>query len=301
MLRTRFRLHLPVAALAAASLATTACGSSSTAPTPTQNIVALAQATPTLSTLTAALGAGQLVPTLQGAGPFTVFAPVNSAFAALPAGVQDRLLQAGNLAILQKLLTYHVVPGRILAANLTEGQKLVSVAGDTLRITLAGGAKVNGRSITTTDIQATNGVVHLIDGVLTDNLDIVDQATIRGFSALVNAVSTAGLVNALRGNGTGSGLTVFAPTDAAFAALGTLPTNPALSNVLTYHVAPVTALAASLTNNQRITTLQGGQLTVLLSGGTVRIQGNNNTVNVVTTDVTAKNGVIHVIDGVLLP
>ena len=301
MTRTLLTSPARLTLLAAAALATACSSSTPTTPPPTQNIVALAQATPTLSTLTAALTAGQLVPTLQGTGPFTVFAPVNSAFASLPAGVQDQLLAAGNLPILQKLLKYHVVSGKLLAANLTEGQKLVSVAGDTLTITLAGGPKVNGRNITATDIQATNGVVHLIDGVLTDNLDIVDVATVRGFSSLVNAASTAGIVSALRGNGTGSGLTVFAPTNAAFTALGTLPVNPTLTTVLTYHVVPARVAASSLSNNQLVTTLQGGQLKVLISGSSIRIAANRDTVNVVATDVPAKNGIIHVIDAVLLP
>jgi len=304
MISTFRARRAPLFLLSAVVLATTACSDSTdTPPAPTQNIVALAQATPTLSTLTAALTAGALVPTLQGTGPFTVFAPVNSAFAALPAGVQDRLLAAGNIAILQKLLTYHVVPGRILAANLTEGQTLTSVEGSTLTITLAGSAQVNGRRIATTDIAATNGAVHLIDGVLTDNLDSVDVATIRGFTSLVNAAAAAGpnIVTALRGNGAGAGLTVFAPTDAAFTALGALPGNPTLSSVLTYHVVPARAPASTLSNNQQVTTLQGGTLRVLISGSSIRIQGRTNTVDVTATDVPARNGVIHVIDAVLLP
>ncbi len=265
----------------------------------TQNIVELASATPTLSTLVTAIGAANLGTTLSGAGPFTVFAPVNSAFEAVPADVLARLLETGNVDILSKVLRYHVVPGRILAADLTEGQTVTTVEGTTLRITLAGGAKVNNANITATDIQATNGVVHLIDGVLTESLDIVDVATIRGFSSLVGAVASAGLVDAVRGNGAGDGITVFAPTNAAFTALGTLPSNPELSEVLTYHVVAGRALAASLTDNQQLTTLQGG--TVRFRTSPARLEGIANTVNITTTDIVAKNGVIHVIDAVLLP
>ena len=270
-----------------------------TEPTPPATIVAAAQASPELSTLVSALTAADLVGTLSGPGPFTVFAPVNSAFAAVPADVLQRLLETGNVQILSKVLRYHVVPVRIRAADLTEGQTVTTVEGTTLRITLAGGARVNNARITTTDIETGNGVVHLIDGVLTESLDIVDVATIRGFSSLVSAVATAGLVDAVRGNGAGQGITVFAPTNAAFTALGTLPGNPALSEVLTYHVVAGRALAASLTDNQQLTTLQGG--TVRFRSNPTRLQGIANTVNITATDIVAKNGVIHVIDAVLLP
>jgi transforming growth factor-beta-induced protein len=267
----------------------------------TQNIVQLAGATPALSTLVTAIGAANLGTTLSGAGPFTVFAPVNSAFEAVPADVLARLLETGNVAILSKVLRYHVVPGRILAADLTEGQTVTTVEGTTLRITLAGGAKVNNARITATDIQATNGVVHLIDGVLTESLDIVDVATIRGFSSLVSAAATAGIVDALRGNGAGQGITVFAPTNAAFTALGTLPANPTLTSVLTAHVINGRALSTGLTNNQTVVSLQGGNLTI--QTGPLRVRGGGNTgpLNITATDIVAKNGVIHVIDGIILP
>lgn len=267
----------------------------------TQNIVELASATPDLSTLVTAIGAANLGGTLSGTGPFTVFAPVNSAFAAVPADVLQRLLETGNVAILSKVLRYHVVPGRVLAADLTEGQTVTTVEGTTLRITLAGGARVNGARITATDIQATNGVVHLIDGVLTESLDIVDVATIRGFSSLVNAAATAGIVDALRGNGAGQGITVFAPTNAAFAALGTLPDNPVLTSVLTKHVINGRTLAAAVTNNLVVPSLQGGNLTLQTGPLRIRGVGNANPLNITATDIVAKNGVIHVIDGIILP
>lgn len=267
----------------------------------TQNIVQLASATPQLSTLVTAIGAANLGATLSGTGPFTVFAPVNSAFQAVPADVLARLLETGNVAILSKVLRYHVVPGRILAADLREGQTVTTVEGTTLRITLAGGARVNNARITTTDIEATNGVVHLIDGVLTESLDVVDVATIRGFSSLVNAAATAGIVDALRGNGAGQGITVFAPTNAAFTALGTLPSNPTLTSVLTAHVINGRTLAAAVTNNLVVPSLQGGNLTLLTGPLRIRGVGNTNPINITATDIVAKNGVIHVIDGIILP
>jgi len=272
-------------------------------PAPTQTISQLAAATPTLSTLTAALTQAGLVSTLNGTGPFTVFAPVNAAFTALPAGVVDNLLASGNAAILTKLLGYHVVAGRFNAADLTNGQVLTTTEGTTLTVTISGGVvRVGGAAVTTADVAASNGVVHLIDGVLLGSLDIVDQATVRGFSSLVSALNTAGLVTALRGGGT-AGLTVFAPTNAAFAAIpGGAPTNATtLSNVLRLHVVGARALSSSLSNNQTLTSLFGPTLTIGIGGTTITVRGPTNTATVGPVDIVAKNGVIHVINAVLLP
>jgi uncharacterized surface protein with fasciclin (FAS1) repeats len=266
-----------------------------------QTITQTAVATPQLSTLVAALQAAELTGTLSGTGPFTVFAPVNDAFAALPAGVVQRLLETGNRAILSKLLTFHVVPGRITASQLQNGQTLTTVEGTTLPVTVASGiVTVGGARVTTADINASNGVVHLIDGVLLGSLDIVDNAIIRGLSSLVSAVTAANLGTALRGGN----LTVFAPTNAAFAAIpGGAPSDvAALTRVLQLHVVGARALSTQLTNGQQLPTLlSGSSLSVGLVGGGVRITGPRNTVSVVSADIVAKNGVIHVIDNVLLP
>jgi uncharacterized surface protein with fasciclin (FAS1) repeats len=108
-------------------------------------------------------------------------------------------------------------------------------------------------------------------------------------------------VDALRGNGAGQGITVFAPTNAAFTALGTLPANPALSNVLTAHVVNGRALSTGLSNNQSVPTLQGGSVTIQTGPLRVRGAGNTTPVGISATDIVAKNGIIHVIDGVILP
>ncbi|MFN9097639.1 MAG: fasciclin domain-containing protein [Gemmatimonadaceae bacterium] len=281
----------------------TACGSTDEATTApvAQTITQTAAATPQLSTLVTALQAAQLTTTLNGTGPFTVFAPVNSAFSALPADVLQRLLETGNRAILTKVLTFHVVPGRLTASQLQNGQTLTTVEGTTLPVTVANGVvTVGGARVTTADINASNGVVHLIDGVMLGSLDIVDQAIVRGFSSLVSAVQTANLVGPLRG-GT---LTVFAPTNAAFAAIpGGAPSDVAtLTQVLQLHVVGARALSTQLTNGQQLPTLLSNRsLTVGLVGGGVRITGPRNFASVVAADVVAKNGVIHVIDTVLLP
>lgn len=295
------RRHLLALSLVAASLPLTACDDDDTPVTPAQTITQTAAATPTLSTLVTALTAANLTATLNGTGPFTVFAPVNSAFSALPADVLQRLLDTGNRTILTKVLTFHVVPGRITAAQLTNGQTLTTVEGTTLPVTVAAGVvTVGGARVTTPDISASNGVVHLIDGVMLGSMDIVDNAIVRGFSSLVSAVTTANLVTALRGGS----LTVFAPTNAAFAAIpgGAPTTAAALTPVLQLHVVGTRALSTQLSNNQSLPTLlPNTSLTVGLINNGVRITGPKNFATVSTANVIAKNGVIHVIDTVLLP
>jgi transforming growth factor-beta-induced protein len=284
-----------------------ACDSDDSDPDPAdRTIVELAQDTPSLSTLVQALQAADLVSTLNGAGPFTVFAPVNDAFADLPAGVLDALLDEDNEAILQKVLTYHVVPGRILAGDLVDGQTVTTVEGSQLTIDLDGGASVNGVAITGTDILASNGVVHLIGGVLTQNLDVPEVATVRGFDTLVAALGAADLADDLAGDGP---FTVFAPTEAAFAALladlgvtaAELLAREDLDDILLYHVVSGEAFASDLSDGDVLDTLGGGTLEVDISGGTVSLIGANNTVVVVVPNVDASNGVIHAIDAVLLP
>jgi transforming growth factor-beta-induced protein len=290
--------------LATSSVVLTACSDDDDPSGPAlKTITQTAAATGNLSTLVTALQAASLTTTLDGTTPYTVFAPVNAAFAAVPPEILARLLETGNRAILTKVLTFHVVPGKLTASQLTNGQVLTTVEGTQLTVSITNGSvRVNGALVTTPDVQASNGVVHLIDGVMLGSLDIVDQATIRGLSSLVSAAGTAGLVATLRGGGT-AGLTVFAPTNTAFANIaGGAPTDPAvLSQVLRLHVVGARALSTSLTNGQVVTSALGPSLTVGITGSAIRITGPKNFANVVVTDVAAKNGVIHVIDSVLLP
>ncbi len=282
-------------------LALAACGDDDPVAAPMQDIVELAQATPELSTLTAAVQAADLATTLRSDGPFTVFAPLDQAFAALGTDKLEVLLDPANQALLQKVLTYHVVPGAIRAADLTDGATVQTVQGGTLTIDLDGGASVNGAAIVATDIEASNGVVHLVDGVLTENLDIVDQATLNGFPTLVGAVEAAGLTETLRTDNDGEGFTVFAPTEAAFAALAEIPSDPdALADVLLYHTVGATVGSGDLADGQVVPTLEGGTLTVRFDDP-VTLEGETNSAALVVTDVPAANGVIHVIDRVLLP
>lgn len=131
-----------------------------------KDIVDTAVGAGNFTTLVAAVQAAGLVDTLKGAGPFTVFAPTDAAFAALPAGTVEDLLKPENKEKLVKVLTYHVVPGRVMSGDLTEGMKAKTVEGGELTVTLDGGATVNGVAVSTPDVVATNGVIHVVDAVL---------------------------------------------------------------------------------------------------------------------------------------
>ncbi|MCX7888799.1 MAG: fasciclin domain-containing protein [Rhodobacteraceae bacterium] len=131
-----------------------------------KDIVDTAVAAGNFTTLVAAVQAAGLVDTLKGAGPFTVFAPTDAAFAALPAGTVEDLLKPENKDKLVAILTYHVVPGKVMSSDLKEGMTAKTVQGGEVTFTLDGGAKVNGAVISAADIEATNGVIHVIDSVI---------------------------------------------------------------------------------------------------------------------------------------
>lgn len=168
----RVLVALPVLGL----LALTACSSSDSASsaTPTSpsesasaaaDIVGVAAATPDLSTLVTAVKAAGLVSTLQGDGPYTVFAPTNDAFAALPAGVLDKLVLSCNKDALTKVLTYHVVSGKVESMDIKPGD-VPTVEGQSVTLATDGGVTVNGANVVQADVPASNGVVHVIDQVL---------------------------------------------------------------------------------------------------------------------------------------
>ncbi len=157
--------------------ATTAPSAAATTPVTDEaaaqgDIVAVASANPSFSTLVAAIGAAGLVETLQGPGPFTVFAPTNDAFAALPAGLVDALLLPENKDALTQILTYHVVAGKVMAADVVAGD-VPTVQGTNITITTDGGVKIFDANVVQTDVLASNGVIHVIDQVLVpDGLDV---------------------------------------------------------------------------------------------------------------------------------
>ena len=131
-----------------------------------KDIVSLAVGNENLSTLVAAVKAGGLVETLQGKGPFTVFAPTDEAFAALPAGTLDMLLKPENKDKLVAVLTYHVVAGKVKSTDLKEGMQAATVQGSKVKVSLKGGAKINDAKVIAADVMASNGVVHVIDKVI---------------------------------------------------------------------------------------------------------------------------------------
>ena len=279
---------------------------------PQRNIVEVAQNTPELSILVEAVVAAGLAPALS-TGTLTVFAPTNAAFVALltELGVTKEALLADK-ALLTAVLTYHVLGTAVARADIPAGKAITPVSGGFFKIETTGGLKVtDGRNrvsnITATDIRASNGVVHLVDRVLLPaNKDIVATASaLPDFSILVEAVVAAGLASTLQREGP---YTVFAPTNAAFAGLlaelnvtkdALLADTALLTKVLTYHVVAARVLKAEVPVNTAITTVQGQTLVV---GTDLAITDQNmRKSQIVATDVFTSNGVIHVVDKVLLP
>jgi transforming growth factor-beta-induced protein len=263
-------------------------------------IVDVAVADGRFTTLAAALGAADLVETLQGEGPFTVFAPTDDAFAMLPEGTVEALL--ADIPALTEILLYHVVSGEVMAADVVGLSSAETVGGMPLKISVDGDkVMINGAQVLITDVQADNGVIHVIDSVLLPPGDIVEVAVADGrFTTLATALTEAGLVETLQGEGP---FTVFAPTDDAFAKLpeGTiealLADIPALSDILLFHVAPESYMASEVVEMPVIQTAQGGSLIVQVMDSKVMING----AEVIITDIYASNGIIHVIDTVMLP
>ena len=175
--KERFMKALRRSAIAAVALAAaltlSACGSddmdtaaeTTTEQATTGTIVDVAVGAGNFTTLVAAVTAADLVETLSGEGPFTVFAPTDEAFAALPAGVLDALLLPENKAILAQILTYHVVSGQVLAADVTDSD-VATVEGQTIKLSTASGVTVNGATVVAADVMASNGVIHAIDAVI---------------------------------------------------------------------------------------------------------------------------------------
>ena len=291
---------------AAALLASAPAPYVATVPVADATIVETAIAAGNFKTLVAAVQAAELVDTLNGKGPFTVFAPTDEAFAKLPKGTLETLLKPENKAKLAAILTYHVVPGSVKAADVVKLTNAKTAQGQRVDIKVdAGTVTIDGAKVVTTDIGCSNGVIHVIDTVILPvDGTIVDVAAKNGsFNTLVAAVKAAGLVETLSGKGP---FTVLAPTDAAFAKLpaGTLemllkPENKKqLVDILTYHVVPgVAAYSDQVVKMSEVPTVLGMPITVTVSGGKVKLNDSN----VVATDVEASNGVIHVVDTVILP
>lgn len=263
-------------------------------------IVDIAKEDGRFTTLLAAVEAAGLVDTLNGEGPFTVFAPTDDAFAKLPAGTVEALLQ--DIPQLSSILLYHVVPGKLMAADVTSADYLTTAQGESVRIKVEDGkAFINEAQIILTDIEAANGVIHVIDTVILPGKTIVDVAVNDGrFTTLTTALQAANLVETLQGEGP---FTVFAPTDDAFAKLpagtveGLLQDIPTLTDILLYHVVPGAVTSDQVVNLTSADTVLGKPISIKVEDGKVFI----NEAQVVIVDIVTKNGIIHVIDAVLLP
>jgi uncharacterized surface protein with fasciclin (FAS1) repeats len=264
-----------------------------------KDIVDTAVEAGSFKTLVAAVKAAGLVDTLKGPGPLTVFAPSDEAFAKLPDGTLDDLLKPENKQKLVDILTYHVVAGRLTAADVSKAIKADTVQGASVLFSVdKSGVRVDGAKVVAADIEATNGVIHVIDAVILPKNIVERAASVGKFKTLLTAAKAAGLAGAL--SAADADLTVFAPTDTAFASLPPetlaellLPENKdRLATILKFHVLPKRLLLGSSDE----ATL-AAESVELRAAGKLTVED----ARIVLADIKATNGVIHVIDRVLLP
>jgi len=295
----------PTTRQAAPAAKPAAASTSATVQARAKSIPATAVAAGNFNTLVTALQAADLVTALEGTGPFTVFAPTDEAFAKLPPGTVEMLLKPENKAKLIDVLTYHVVPGKVVAADVTKLRFAETLEGQRIDIvTKDGKVLVDGAEVVKTDIACSNGVIHVIDRVILPVDLVIPQVAANAgtFNTLLAAAKAAGLVEVLSSEGP---FTVFAPTDEAFAKLpkGTVesllqPENKAkLVEILTYHVVPGRIYSDEVVAVTEAPTVLGRNLPIAAANGVVTVGG----AKVVAVDIEASNGVIHVVDAVILP
>lgn len=269
------------------------------------SILETAKAAGDFDTLVAAIEAAGLVNALSGKGPFTVFAPTDAAFAKLPAGTVENLLKPENRETLKSILTFHVVADSVEANEVVRRSGAVTLNGQRLTFATEGpSVSVDGAGVVTTDIECSNGVIHVIDTVMMPaGDDIVATAASAGtFNTLLTAAKAAGLAELLQSEGP---FTVLAPTDAAFAKLpaGTVesllkPENKAqLASILKYHVIPGRVYASGAISAGSAKTAQGSSVIFDIRDGRLIVDG----ATISATNIDASNGVVHVIDSVILP
>ncbi len=274
----------------------------------TDDIPTNAAATGYHDALVAALTQADLVTTLQGDGPFTVFAPTDAAFEAAGIDLSTFDTDEEN-ATLVDILTYHVYSGSVLASEVTDGLTVTMVNGAdaTFSILTDGTVKIGDANVTSADVQSSNGIIHVIDTVLMPpaagpTMDIPETAQSTGVhTALVAALAQANLVTALQADGP---FTVFAPTDQAFtdagidlASFDTPEENETLADILLYHVYSGSVASTQVTDGLSVTMLNGDKATFSVTDGAVFVGD----AQVTGADVGTTNGIIHVIDKVLMP
>ena len=312
-LRTLTMLLMPMLLVATVFIS---CDDDDDAPVnlPTEdNIVAIAQATPELSSLVSALTKyPDLVNVLSGPGTFTVFAPTNDAFTAVLGAIGQNSIDDLPEDVLRSILEYHVIAtAELFAADLSDGQTAETVNGSSVVVSINGGnVLINNAQVTTADIDASNGVIHIVNATLVppDMLPVVGTIVApvffnKDFTTLVAAVAAADgdILSVLLSNGpSDAGLTLFAPTNDAFVAAGIteLPDAATLNAVLRYHVLDGTVASGDLpVGSAEIQTLNGKFYLSNVDAG-VFINGST---QVTEVDITGSNGVVHVIDRTLLP
>lgn len=264
-----------------------------------KDIVDTAVSAGNFKTLVRAVQAAGLVQALKGNQELTVFAPTDAAFEKLPKGTLDELLKPANRAKLQQILLFHVAQGRVASADLVSEKTRATVQGGTLLVGKShGNVTVDGAAVTKADLACSNGIIHVIDEVLLPK-NIVEKAELAGsFGTLLKAAQAAGLADVLTIEG--ADLTLFAPTDQAFAKLpkGTLDdllkreNRGRLAGILLHHILP----APLLLNPRASATLYADRLDVQPAEGFVVGDAR-----VLIPDIRTTTGIIHVVDAVLLP
>ncbi|MEC3877880.1 fasciclin domain-containing protein [Chryseobacterium salviniae] len=279
-----------------------------------KNIATLVSERSDLSLLRAAVTRAGLGATLSESGSFTVFAPTNDAFTSAGLG-SEAAINAVPVETLKNILLYHVFTQKYAASGIPSGTTELTTASNSKAYVSkkSNGVYINGAMVTTADVNASNGVIHVINKVLmppAGNIVQVAQGN-SNLSFLVAAVVRAseGSTNVASVLSTTNGLTVFAPTNQAFINAGFTSiasiqaANPnTLASILTYHVISARVFSSDLTEGATPATLNGANVTITLSGGAkVKGNGNPSASNITSTDIMATNGVVHVIDRVLLP
>ncbi len=307
---TYSKLMLSMLMVASLLMATSCKDDDDPEPPKSNTIVDVAKSNPELSTLVNAIVAANLVDALSGTGPFTVFAPTNAAFAKLDPTTLNTIISSPTL--LTALLQYHVVSGKVLSTDLTSGMVNTLLSGQQIDVDVSGGVTLNGSSkVTTADVDADNGVIHIVDEVLIPE-DFVAETIVQiaasdpNFSTLVAILSLPELSDLLAAaNDPTSDLTVFAPTNEAFAnllaalgktSLDELPIS-LVKEIVQYHILGGAVMSSELTNGSDVETLLPGETVAVNITDGVKINDSN----VIAADVKAINGVIHGIDAVLLP
>jgi uncharacterized surface protein with fasciclin (FAS1) repeats len=298
-------------------LSMASCKKSSSTPTPAGpgTIAAQVSTGSNFTLLYAAVQKAGLATTLSGAGPFTVFAPTDSAFNA--SGITSSVISSLSAGALDTILLYHTLAAKVLAADVPAGPdaKVVTAGGDSIFVTNnSNGVFVNGIKVTQANIPASNGVIHTIGNVLIPSfgnnlVQVVEADTSLSFLVAAVVRASSGSTNVAAVLSTGGIFTVFAPTNNAFRAAGFADTSAinaasaaTLTSILTYHVIAGRVFSSDLTQGEQPTTVNGEKVTIsLTSGATVQGTSNTSASNIIATNIMATNGVIHKIDQVLLP